>query len=156
MLNRVPVKNTGTLNFKRMENCTKNDLTVNVRKRNIGRFKAGAELSGKVNLMGVELEHAHMGDEELFELKLENATHGFPSVTDPSELDTLNDLPVMDPRKTDLYFKIRRVVPSVVEPDLADMVNHADLELIEGSQDDEETIELKVRIGFKKILHTAG
>ena len=31
-----------------MENCIKNDLILNVKQKNISRFKAGAELSGKV------------------------------------------------------------------------------------------------------------
>jgi len=37
------------------ESCQKSDLIVNVKARNVGRFKAGAELSGKVNIMNVEV-----------------------------------------------------------------------------------------------------
>ena len=37
------------------EGCQKSDLIVNVKARNVGRFKAGAELSGKVNIMNVEV-----------------------------------------------------------------------------------------------------
>jgi hypothetical protein len=37
------------------EVCQKSDLIVNVKARNVGRFKAGAELSGKVNIMNVEV-----------------------------------------------------------------------------------------------------
>ena len=36
-----------------MENCIKNDLILNVKQKNVTRFKAGAELSGKVNIMDV-------------------------------------------------------------------------------------------------------
>ena len=37
-----------------MENCSKNDLILNVRKKSV-RFKAGAELSSSVNKMDVDL-----------------------------------------------------------------------------------------------------
>ena len=37
-----------------MENCSKNDLILNVRKKSV-RFKAGAELSSSVNLMDISV-----------------------------------------------------------------------------------------------------
>ena len=35
--------------------CTNSDLILNVKKKDVRRFKAGAELSGKVNKMDVDL-----------------------------------------------------------------------------------------------------
>lgn len=36
-------------------NCKKDDLLLIVKRRNISRFKGGADLSGKVNIMNVEV-----------------------------------------------------------------------------------------------------
>ena len=52
------------------ESCKKNDLIVNVKARNIGRFKAGAELSGKVNIMNVEVNEEIGGDFQDLEIRL--------------------------------------------------------------------------------------
>jgi hypothetical protein len=39
-----------------MENkCNKSDLLLIVKRKNVGRFKPGVELSGKVNIMNVEV-----------------------------------------------------------------------------------------------------
>ena len=38
-----------------MENCIKNDLILNVKQKNVTRFKAGAELSSSVNKMDVDV-----------------------------------------------------------------------------------------------------
>ena len=35
--------------------CTNSDLILNVKKKDVRRFKAGAELSGKVNKMDVDI-----------------------------------------------------------------------------------------------------
>lgn len=58
--------------FKKMtkENCKKSDLIVNVRKRNVGRFKAGAELSGKVNIMEVDFNEEVNETSEMLEVKI--------------------------------------------------------------------------------------
>lgn len=52
------------------ESCQKNDLIVNVKTRNIGRFKAGAELSGKVNIMNVEVNEEIGEDFQDLEIRL--------------------------------------------------------------------------------------
>ena len=52
------------------ESFKKNDLIVNVKARNIGRFKAGAELSGKVNIMNVEVNEEIGGDFQDLEIRL--------------------------------------------------------------------------------------
>jgi hypothetical protein len=36
--------------------CTSSDLILNVKKKDVRRFKAGAELSGKVNKMDVTVD----------------------------------------------------------------------------------------------------
>lgn len=45
-----------------LENCQKRDLIIQLKARSIGRFKAGAELSGKVNLMNVVVNE-ELGDD---------------------------------------------------------------------------------------------
>lgn len=52
------------------ENCKKNDLIVNIKTRNPRRFKAGSELSGKVNLVAVEFNEEVSETSELLEVKL--------------------------------------------------------------------------------------
>ena len=52
------------------ESCKKSDLIVNVKARNIGRFKAGAELSGKVNIMSVEVNEEIGDDFQDLEIRL--------------------------------------------------------------------------------------
>ena len=54
----------------RAKSCKKNDLIVNVKARNIGRFKAGAELSGKVNIMNVEVNEEIGEDFQDLEIRL--------------------------------------------------------------------------------------
>jgi hypothetical protein len=50
--------------------CTKSDLIVNVRSKYNPRFKAGAELSGKVNKIEVDYNEEVTEDSELVEVKL--------------------------------------------------------------------------------------
>jgi hypothetical protein len=52
------------------ESCKKNDLIVNVKARNIGRFKAGAELSGAVNIMDVNVDQEIGENFEAIEIKI--------------------------------------------------------------------------------------
>ena len=56
------------------ESCKKSDLIVNVKARNIGRFKAGAELSGKVNIMNVEVNEEIGDDFQDLEIRLHLST----------------------------------------------------------------------------------
>jgi hypothetical protein len=53
-----------------MENCIKNDLILNVKKKNVARFKAGAELSGKVNIMDVSVNEDLTDTHEILEVAL--------------------------------------------------------------------------------------
>ena len=53
-----------------MENCIKSDLILNVKKKDIRRFKAGAELSGKVNLMDVSVFEDETDTHEILEVSL--------------------------------------------------------------------------------------
>lgn len=52
-------------------NSVNNDLTVNVRTQRCPRFKAGSELSGKVNRIDVEVNEDYTGECENFELKIQ-------------------------------------------------------------------------------------
>jgi hypothetical protein len=54
----------------KMENCKKSDLILSVRKRNVGRFKAGAELSGKVSMMEVDFNEEVYDTSEMIEVKI--------------------------------------------------------------------------------------
>ncbi len=56
--------------FQKMENCKKSDLILSVRKRDVRRFKAGAELSGKVNIMEVDFNEEVNDTSELLEVKI--------------------------------------------------------------------------------------
>lgn len=62
--------------LKEMENgnctnkCQKSDLIINVTKKNVTRFKAGAELSGKVNIMNVVFNEEIGENFEQLEIKL--------------------------------------------------------------------------------------
>ena len=51
-------------------NCKKDDLLLIVKRRNISRFKAGAELSGKVNIMNVEVNEEIGEDFQEMEIRL--------------------------------------------------------------------------------------
>lgn len=53
-----------------MENCIKSDLILNVIKKDVRRFKAGAELSGKVNLMDVSVFEDETDTHEVLEVSL--------------------------------------------------------------------------------------
>ena len=53
-----------------MENCIKTDLILNVKKKDVRRFKAGAELSGKVNLMDVSVFEDETDTHEILEVSL--------------------------------------------------------------------------------------
>lgn len=53
-----------------MDNCKKSDLVLSVRKRDVRRFKAGAELSGKVNIMEVDFNEEVNDTSELLEVKI--------------------------------------------------------------------------------------
>lgn len=55
---------------KKMENCKKSDLVLNVRKRGVRRFKAGAELSSTVNIMDVDFNEEVNDTSELLEVKI--------------------------------------------------------------------------------------
>lgn len=51
--------------------CQKSDLIINVTKKNVTRFKAGAELSGKVNIMNVVFNEEIGENFEQLEIKLQ-------------------------------------------------------------------------------------
>ena len=53
-----------------MEKCTQSDLQVNVKSRRSPRFKAGSDLSAKVNLVDVDFNEELNDDHELFEVKI--------------------------------------------------------------------------------------
>lgn len=63
-----------------IENCQKNDLIVNLKARNVGRFKAGADLSGKVNLMNVEVTEQHTEEVQEVEIRLHLSSETCASV----------------------------------------------------------------------------
>ena len=52
------------------DNCSKSDLTVALKTRRRPRFKAGSELSGKVNRVEVEFNEEFTEDSELMEIKI--------------------------------------------------------------------------------------
>ena len=52
------------------ENCSKSDLIVQLKTRRRPRFKAGSELSGKVNLVAVDFNEEVTDDSELMEIKI--------------------------------------------------------------------------------------
>ena len=51
-------------------NCTTNDLEVQVKATSKPRFKAGAELSGKVNRIAVEVNEDLTEEKESIEVKM--------------------------------------------------------------------------------------
>ena len=53
-----------------MENCIKNDLILNIKKKDVRRFKAGAELSGKVNIMDVSVSEDATDTHDILEVSL--------------------------------------------------------------------------------------
>lgn len=53
-----------------MENCKKSDLIVNIRTKGPARFKAGSDLSSKVNLVDVDLNEELTETAEIVELKI--------------------------------------------------------------------------------------
>ena len=52
------------------ENCSKSDLILQVKSKRISRFKAGSELSGKVNLVSVDFNEEIDETSESIELNL--------------------------------------------------------------------------------------
>lgn len=50
--------------------CTKSDLIVKVRSKSNRRFKAGSELSGKVNFVSVDFNDESTDEVESLEVKL--------------------------------------------------------------------------------------
>ena len=52
-----------------MENCVKSDLIVEVKAKRKPRFKAGSELSGKVNLVAIDFNEEIDETSESIELK---------------------------------------------------------------------------------------
>jgi len=76
MLNRSRLNGCRDHILKKMENsncttkCQKSDLIINVTKKNVTRFKAGAELSGKVNIMNVVFNEEIGENFEQLEIKL--------------------------------------------------------------------------------------
>lgn len=134
-----------------IEQHQESDLLINVRKRNVGRFKAGAELSGKVNIMAVDFDHDHDGEEENLELKIQNASHGTPEVQDPCELDDPNGISVKDPKRNDFHFNMRRAA-SVVDCDGSpSQLDKVHVDITEDGGEDHELIEFKVQLRFRKI-----
>lgn len=53
-----------------IRNCQTSDLILHVKARNIRRFKPGAELSGKVNLMNVDFTEEIGEDFQQVEVRL--------------------------------------------------------------------------------------
>ena len=51
--------------------CQAENLVLDIKAKKSPRFKAGSELSSKVNLVAIELNEETTEDAELFELKLE-------------------------------------------------------------------------------------
>lgn len=60
------------LNSRNMikENCTQSDLLVNVKAKRSPRFKAGSDLSNRVNFLDVDVHEELTEDHELLEVKL--------------------------------------------------------------------------------------
>ncbi len=52
------------------EKCSKSDLIVNVKSSRRPRFKAGSELSGKVNMVEVDFNEEITEESEMVEVKL--------------------------------------------------------------------------------------
>lgn len=52
------------------ERCKKDDLIVNVRSSRRPRFKAGSELSGKVNIVEVDFNEEVNDTSEMLEVKI--------------------------------------------------------------------------------------
>lgn len=52
------------------ENCTKSDLIVQVKSRRKLRFKAGSDLTAKVNAIAVDFNEELTEDAELLEIKI--------------------------------------------------------------------------------------
>lgn len=52
------------------ENCSKSDLQVSVKARRRPRFKAGSDLSSKVNFVDVDFNEELNEDHELVEVKI--------------------------------------------------------------------------------------
>jgi hypothetical protein len=76
MLNRILIVivrihiSTKMENSNCTEKCKKSDLIINVTKKNVRRFKAGAELSGNVNIMNVVFNEEIGENFEQLEIKL--------------------------------------------------------------------------------------
>ncbi len=72
--------NQGGINSKKMakencnDSCFNDDLIVNVKSTRRPRFKAGAELSGKVNIMDVNVDQEIGDDFEALEIKIRLTT----------------------------------------------------------------------------------
>lgn len=58
------------------ENCTKSDLIVQVKSRRKPGFKAGADLSSKVNLVSVDFNEDLTEDTELLDVKIALTSKG--------------------------------------------------------------------------------
>ena len=67
-----------------MEKCTKSDLIIEVKKK-VTRFKAGSELSGKVNLVAVDFNEEMDETSESVELKIRLSSEACASVTASEE-----------------------------------------------------------------------
>ncbi len=52
------------------DNCSKSDLIVQVKSHKRPRFKAGSELSGKVNRLMIESSEEITEDSEMIEVKI--------------------------------------------------------------------------------------
>jgi hypothetical protein len=55
--------------MEKMNNCFNDDLKIELKASKRPRFKAGAELSGKVNLVGIEVNQETTEEAELIEVK---------------------------------------------------------------------------------------
>lgn len=65
----------------KMEKCKKSDLIVEVKTRRRPRFKAGSELSGKVNLVAIDFNEEIDETSEMVELKLHLSSEACASET---------------------------------------------------------------------------
>lgn len=63
-----------------MENCAKSDLIVNIRTKSPARFKAGSDLSSKVNLVDVDFNEELTETTEIVELKIRLSSESCDSV----------------------------------------------------------------------------
>jgi len=52
------------------QNCQNSNLEIEVKARDVRRFKAGAELSGKVNKIHIDVNQFEIENTEAIELKL--------------------------------------------------------------------------------------